>query len=365
MKDKLVRLWDRLETLDNRIYFTVLAVGILSGAVSLAADILQQLSVYAISAAAAVLAVMVLLLGASLRWGNRQKLLRIILVCLFNFVLFPLNFFACGGINSGIILFFLLGLYIAAVMIRGRTRYLIFLLSLIAMEVSIRVSQIAPWLVIPIQEDQRFQDAQVTLIVAGGTVLIMTVMILHAFERERQHNAALLEQMHNLSVRDALTGLYNRRELFSRLEQIFAGENSLDRDHCYVGMIDVDNFKGINDTYGHIFGDEALSSVARALGEICVPERGELAARFGGEEFVCVLREDSLDLARNRLEAARTAIAAMTWEAGPEVVITISGGMVWCGSDPHLDKIMQKADGLLYRAKATGKNRICVDSPDS
>ena len=128
MKDKLVRLWDRLETLDNRIYFTVLAVGILSGAVSLAADILQQLSVYAISAAAAVLAVMVLLLGASLRWGNRQKLLRIILVCLFNFVLFPLNFFACGGINSGIILFFLLGLYIAAVMIRGRTRYLIFLL---------------------------------------------------------------------------------------------------------------------------------------------------------------------------------------------------------------------------------------------
>jgi diguanylate cyclase (GGDEF)-like protein len=196
------------------------------------------------------------------------------------------------------------------------------------------------------------------------SVYAITTLILTAYERERHHNEVLMEKLRNLSTRDALSGLFNRRELFRRLEIVYndhPAERSekLSRDHQYIAMFDVDNFKHLNDTYGHSFGDTVLAAVAHVLDESADPKHGEMASRYGGEEFVCLLTASGLEEAVARVDGIRQKVALLRFEEVPDLVVTISGGVVPCNSEKDIKQVMHNVDELLYEAKREGKNRIC------
>ena len=125
-------------------------------------------------------------------------------------------------------------------------------------------------------------------------------------------------------------------------------------------MFDLDDFKNLNDTYGHSFGDTVLVDVAQALQDMVRPDLGELSARYGGEEFVSILSAASLEEAFDRVDRARRRIAQLSWAEHPEVRVSISGGLLSCEDHPDLTQAMHDVDALLYRAKAENKNRICV-----
>ena len=175
---------------------------------------------------------------------------------------------------------------------------------------------------------------------------------------------AVVDGLCQLSSRDPLTGLANRRHfeltLASEVDRVArAGEPAL------VLMIDIDHFKRVNDAHGHQAGDVVLKAVALALGECIRPM--DTVARFGGEEFSMILPNCAPFFAQHVAERIRAHVASRSIAIGngQEVSVTVSiGGAFapqWVRSSPLL--WVERADQQLYRAKSEGRNRACLEQP--
>jgi diguanylate cyclase len=175
---------------------------------------------------------------------------------------------------------------------------------------------------------------------------------------------ALIDALCDLSSRDPLTGQANRRQfelaLAREVDRVArAGEQAL------VLMVDIDHFKAVNDAHGHPAGDQVLKSVAMALQECVRPM--DTVARFGGEEFAIILPNCPPTFGQKVAERIRARVQgqAVAVSPGVEVVVTISlGGAFapqWVRSSPQL--WIERADQQLYRAKAEGRNRACLEQP--
>jgi diguanylate cyclase len=175
---------------------------------------------------------------------------------------------------------------------------------------------------------------------------------------------AMIDALCELSSRDPLTGLSNRRQfelaLASEIDRVArAGEPAL------VLMIDIDHFKKVNDTHGHSAGDQVLKAVARALHDCIRPM--DTVARFGGEEFAMILPNCPPSFGLTVAERVRTKVQERTVAiaTGQQVQVTISiGGAFapqWVRSSAPL--WIERADQQLYRAKAEGRNRACLEQP--
>ena len=177
----------------------------------------------------------------------------------------------------------------------------------------------------------------------------------------------LIDGLCELSLKDPLTGLANRRHFRAVLEREIdrvtrSGEAAL------LLMIDIDHFKKVNDAHGHLAGDIVLQSVARTLGA-CVRPMDTLA-RYGGEEFAVVLPTCQAGFGSVVAERIRRAVAntPIKVSGSVELNVTVSIGgayaMQWIRSTTLL--WTDRADQMLYQAKATGRNRICIEEqPDS
>lgn len=121
---------------------------------------------------------------------------------------------------------------------------------------------------------------------------------------------------------------------------------------------DIDDFKKVNDTYGHLFGDEVLRRISAQLGAMLRMEEGEFAARYGGEEFIYVFRAASFEEAIRRADDIREAINNTTYDEFPGVHVSISEGLVSFAQHGDVNILLRTADELLYQAKAEGKNRV-------
>jgi diguanylate cyclase (GGDEF)-like protein len=181
-------------------------------------------------------------------------------------------------------------------------------------------------------------------------------------EELMQHN----RELKKLSYHDGLTGLANRRQF----DRVLHGEwdrQAREGDHLSVLVMDIDDFKPYNDTYGHLAGDECLRKIGRLLrGHMRRP--ADLAARYGGEEFACILPGTSPVGARHLAEDIRVGIRRMGVEhsgGNAAKVVTVSIGVasaVPVAGDPP-EGLVELADLALYRAKTEGKDRVSV-APD-
>lgn len=192
--------------------------------------------------------------------------------------------------------------------------------------------------------------------------------------RQRAALAQAMGRIRELLVHDELTGAYNRRHLWeileretARLERRRRGGSSTD---LAVAVIDLDEFKSVNDTYGHLVGDEVLRAVAgRIAREVrrqdwvahpAGPGDGTLV-RFGGDEFILVLPETDAEGARACLERvlARVGGEPVSTAAGPLPLTLSIGAAVWTPGEAVAD-LLARADRALYEAKSAGRNRVVV-----
>jgi diguanylate cyclase (GGDEF)-like protein len=172
-------------------------------------------------------------------------------------------------------------------------------------------------------------------------------------------NARLFEEVRQLAISDSLTGLYNRRHFFVLARREHERARRYGRKFAVL-MLDVDDFKRINDTFGHSAGDRVL----QAVGELCRTHLRlvDLAARYGGEEIVALLPDSDLESARLAAERLRTELLGVGEELPDKPLITASIGVaVYDPAEPaELETLIDRADLAQYLAKNSGKNQVVV-----
>ncbi|HJD54285.1 MAG TPA: PleD family two-component system response regulator [Rickettsia endosymbiont of Proechinophthirus fluctus] len=167
-----------------------------------------------------------------------------------------------------------------------------------------------------------------------------------------------LEQSVNLAVKDGLTGLFNRRYFDIHLKQIIEKTNKDSIKLCLL-MCDIDNFKHVNDTYGHQAGDKVLTIVSRILKNTL--RVTDLIARFGGEEFTILLTDIDISKAIETAERVRVKIEYMNFHIEDQIEhlkTTISIGVTQYKKEESIESFIERADKAMYEAKTTGKNKV-------
>lgn len=166
-------------------------------------------------------------------------------------------------------------------------------------------------------------------------------------------------ELHENAVRDALTGLYNRRQFIGVLEHEIRKRRGRIGQPLALALLDIDHFKKINDELGHLGGDSALRQLTAVLSDHMRPRN--ILARIGGEEFALLMPETGIEDARRHLDQMREAIADYSFEIeGKRRRLTISIGVVaWVPGMQGTSDFLRAADEFLYRAKSMGRNRVC------
>ncbi len=163
------------------------------------------------------------------------------------------------------------------------------------------------------------------------------------------------EELKEQSLRDSLTKLYNNRYIFEFLEnetQVVSKTGG----NLSLLMLDLDNFKHINDTYGHLFGDKVIKDVSQAI--LDSTRANDIVGRYGGEEFIAVLTDTDKVVAVEIAERIRKKIASLEFETvDDDLSITVSIGVSEM-SEQTAFNLVHAADGNLYKAKRNGKNRV-------
>ena len=165
-----------------------------------------------------------------------------------------------------------------------------------------------------------------------------------------------------VAVVDALTEVHNRRYFVLRLEDEFRRAQRYDNPLALV-LVDLDQFRGINESFGHLVGDGVLRAVAQCL--VAAVRETDTVARTGGDEFACILPQTHLAGALTVAERIRRDIAALRTGPAADVLLTASVGV---GSHPAVhvqtpEELIGAADGCLARAKREGRNRVCLADP--
>lgn len=171
-------------------------------------------------------------------------------------------------------------------------------------------------------------------------------------------NAVLYEKLNKLANTDCLTGLYNRSFFQKNFDSIISG--LADEKVVAVAMLDIDDFKAINDKYGHDAGDRVLVGLSDVVGGLI--RKDDIFVRYGGEEFVLIMQNITRDKSIERLNQIREVIKSATFEHGRNrLSITVSIGVSYLEKDGDTrEAIIKKADLALYVAKKNGKDRVEV-----
>jgi diguanylate cyclase (GGDEF)-like protein len=195
-------------------------------------------------------------------------------------------------------------------------------------------------------------------LVAGGAAVITVLVPVFMVAALRRSLGVVLANVAKLSATDPLTGLLNRRGFVSRTGHLL---ENVERSKQSIGfmMIDIDNFKSVNDTFGHAFGDSELISTAKAIAASA--PKTAITSRFGGEEFVVLCGADSIEELRELADGIRTRVTR-------ESTVTISIGAVFApmqrsaeGSpnvEDIVDSLTRVADKCVYSAKDDGRDRV-------
>ena len=169
----------------------------------------------------------------------------------------------------------------------------------------------------------------------------------------------MLLSLYRQATRDSLTGLFNRRALVERLMDEYHRTNRYNRSLAVV-LFDLDRFKRVNDSYGHLTGDAVLKGFARLLTGML--RTTDVVGRYGGEEFLLVLPETGAGAARDLAERIRVACenTPVYGPHGEMVNVTVSGGVAELTPDEGVPELINRVDECLYDAKSRGRNQVVI-----
>lgn len=274
------------------------------------------------------------------------------------FTFFPAIYITGGGINSGMPLFFMIGGITTILLLDGFAMWVTLVSSGAVFLTVYLVEFFNPELISSYTDlgVLTYMDISLaTLTVGLGVGSVMRVLAKN-FDKEQEKARELLFQIEDSSTRDPLTGAYNRRYLMDHIEDCIAQVESGEMRAFSLLMFDIDHFKKINDTYGHLAGDDCIRNLAFILKNSL--RNVDVVSRYGGEEFICVLPTAEDTPAFRRAEQIRESVELTQLSEDINKKITISGGVVMYTPGMTPEELINEADENLYLAKEGGRNQI-------
>jgi len=173
------------------------------------------------------------------------------------------------------------------------------------------------------------------------------------------------DEIELLALTDPMTKLYNRR-YFTQTSKHLLSLAKRDKTELSILMIDIDNFKSINDTYGHKIGDDVIIALSSMM--LTISRKSDIVCRFGGEEFLILFPETDIDGAlviAQKIREETLNIDIKTEDNKIKFTISIGLSKIDIQNDENIEISIKKADDALYKAKNNGKNRVCLYNNDT
>lgn len=190
--------------------------------------------------------------------------------------------------------------------------------------------------------------------ILGGQVSSMR----ERFLRQKNDLTDALARIHEMAVRDELTGLYNRRHMLEMIDHHVRRMKRANIGFCLC-VLDLDHFKRINDSYGHGVGDDVLRSFAGVITNSL--READVVARWGGEEFMVLLPETKLEHAAMCMQRIRTDLGNAPLSAKvPTLRVSFSGGATEFAHEDHVEAAIERVNRALSSAKSAGRDRVCL-----
>jgi len=278
-----------------------------------------------------------------------RRIFKPVSISVFIFLLFfltPILWHEKGLTKTSLSFLFLLILAFSTYIFEGKTR-LVFVISSLVLMAIFSIGDI----INEKREKLEIVNYSIALILTAVALLSVGYYSINRFKKEKQ-------KVEELSKHDYLTQLLTRREGMDRFRYLIQYSKRMSRDLSMI-MMDLDNFKRVNDTYGHICGDHVLKSVAKSIKK-CIRQT-DIAMRWGGEEFLVILPETNRTKAFTIAERIRKDIENTKFECSKRTFkVTITCGVALFDHSLSEDENIGKADQALYEGKRSGKNKTVV-----
>ncbi|MBO7395282.1 MAG: GGDEF domain-containing protein [Ruminococcus sp.] len=265
----------------------------------------------------------------------------------------------CVGCESDFVMFLLMIIPIAFLIPqKNKTIPFAIMLSSVILYGALRYQFMQPGAALYDIEGTYFVNVFYIINIAAGAFVLIYVTTIYSYMQYYTECKLRVqnEKLRMLASTDPLTKLYNRREMGKKLTAV-CDESIKSGKKYVVGIGDVDDFKKVNDTYGHDFGDTVLSAVAEVIAEN-IPSTGYVA-RWGGEEFLFIIPESGIEVGRQTAETIIALVDGKTFTSGDRSFsVTVTIGICEGFPKDNIDKVISHADSRLYKGKHNGKNRV-------
>lgn len=292
--------------------------------------------------------------------GMKIYIVQLILSCVAIYILLPLGWLTAGISNNFTILYSFLTYIAVNLLFEKKTKLFLMVSIILIVIMMIFANTYYPSLFFSVDPQTFVIDSIIQVIITFSFGGLLLGIFTNEYKREHKilgEYAILLDlqnkALEELTMIDDLTQLYNRRYLFNYFKN---HEKSNNRNRLLIGMVDIDSFKEINDTYGHDLGDQVIKFISNELKNI-IGENG-IVGRYGGDEFLIIF--ENLD--HPTYYPIIREINKINVNLEPvNRPVTLSGGFVHYNSSDSIDDALYRADTLLYHVKYNGKNKMIIE----
>ncbi|NCC86921.1 MAG: GGDEF domain-containing protein [Clostridia bacterium] len=342
-----------------RFFNIVFSCGFFAGIMGVCACLMLGSSPFAIKIAAIFTLFFPAMFFFANYFNNHHDQITILTFILLNFIILPAMYLTGGGVDCGIPSYFALSIALAMFLVKGRTGIVLTYLTSIWCILIIAFSYYYPDYVIPLPtETSKFMAISSNAAMVAFAIGLMAKGVFIQYHKEKDSVNKLTEKLEDMSFKDPLTTTYNRRFMLeylqSQMKKAWEKGNELS-----IVMIDIDKFKRLNDNYGHLVGDEVLINLSSILKSMCRDD--DIVSRYGGEEFLMILPNVDKQTAAKRADELRKKVetSSLSTEFSETVTISLGVGSYHCGMS--CVKFIEEADQNLYKAKESGRNRVCAE----
>lgn len=278
------------------------------------------------------------------------------------FIFLPNGWIYTGGVTPSTMAYVFLICISICFVCKGLPRVLLLVSEILMVLGLMSISEYYPDLIFTNSTKVTFWDNLIQIPVTLIAASVLLIIFSNAFRREHKmlndYSEMLVEKnqkLFQMTIRDELTGLYNRRYIFDELKRLW--NNMTGIEEIRLALVDVDNFKKVNDTLGHVIGDKILRQIAQIM-ETEMSSVG-FAGRYGGDEFVLVFKGLNIESVMSILDRINTCVKEIEISMGTQV--SLSGGVSRLTRENNIDSALSRADDILYQSKKADKNQIISD----